>query len=43
MDVTEQAINPGSQKDEEISNKEKDKIFNAISVVEKKIAKLKTI
>ena len=41
MDVTEQAINPGSQKGEEISNKEKDKIFNAISEVEKKIAKLK--
>ena len=41
MDVTEQAINPDSQKGEEISNKEKDKIFNAISEVEKKIAKLK--
>ena len=41
MDVTEQAINPDSQKGKEISNKEKDKIFNAISEVEKKIAKLK--
>ena len=41
MDVTEEAINPDSQKGKEISNKEKDKIFNAISEVEKKIAKLK--
>ena len=41
MDITEQATSPDSQKGEEISNKEKDKIFNAISEVEKKIAKLK--
>ena len=41
MDVTEQATNPESQKGIEISNKEKDKIFNAISEVEKKIARLK--
>ncbi len=41
MDVTEQAISPDSQKGEEFSNKEKDKIFRAISEVEKKIAKLK--
>jgi len=41
MDITEQATSPDSQKGEEISNKEKDKIFNAILEVEKKIAKLK--
>tara|TARA_Y100000768_G_scaffold381369_1_gene359910 strand:- start:361 stop:816 length:456 start_codon:yes stop_codon:yes gene_type:complete len=41
MDVTEHATNPESQKGMEISNKEKDKIFNAISEVEKKIARLK--
>ena len=41
MDVTDQATRPESQKGEEISNEEKDKIFNAISEVETKIAKLK--
>ena len=41
MDVTEHATNPESHKGMEISNKEKDKIFNAISEVEKKIARLK--
>ena len=41
MDVTDQATRPESQKGEEISNEEKDKIFNAILEVETKIAKLK--
>ena len=41
MDITDKALHPGSPKGEEISNKEKDNIFNAISEVEEKIAKLK--
>ena len=41
MDVTEQATSPESQKGAEISSKEKDNIFKAISEVEEKIAKLK--
>ena len=41
MDTTEKALHPDSPKGEEISKKEKDKIFNAISEVEEKIAKLK--
>ena len=41
MDTTEQALHPESPKGEEISKSEKDKIFNAISEVEEKIAKLK--
>ena len=41
MDVTEQATSPESQKGTEISSKEKDNIFKAISEVEEKIAKLK--
>ena len=41
MDVTEQATSPESQKGTEISTKEKDNIFKAISEVEEKIAKLK--
>ena len=41
MDVTEQATSPESQKGAEISSKEKDNIFKAISEVEEKVAKLK--
>ena len=41
MDVTEQATSPESQKGAEISSKEKNNIFKAISEVEEKIAKLK--
>ena len=41
MDTTEQAIHPDSPNGEEIAKKEKEKIFNAISQVEEKIAKLK--
>jgi len=41
MDTTEQALHPESPRGEEISKSEKDKIFNAISEVEEKIAKLK--
>tara|TARA_A100000164_G_scaffold134943_1_gene119756 strand:+ start:75 stop:530 length:456 start_codon:yes stop_codon:yes gene_type:complete len=41
MDITDKALHPGSPKGEEISKREKDNIFNAISEVEDKIAKLK--
>ena len=41
MDITDKALHPESPKGEEISQKEKDNIFNAISEVEEKIAKLK--
>ena len=41
MDTTEQALHPDSPNGEEIAKKEKDKIFNAISQVEEKIARLK--
>ena len=41
MDITQQAMSPDSQKGKEISNKERDQIFKAISEVEEKIAKLK--
>ena len=41
MDITEKALHPKGPKGEEISKREKDKIFNAISEVEEKIAKLK--
>ena len=41
MDITDKALHPEGPKGEEISKKEKDKIFNAISEVEEKIAKLK--
>tara|TARA_A100001011_G_scaffold127440_1_gene134426 strand:- start:498 stop:635 length:138 start_codon:yes stop_codon:yes gene_type:complete len=41
MDTTEQALHPDSPSGEEIAKKEKEKIFNAISQVEEKIARLK--
>ena len=41
MDITDKALHPESPQGEEISKKEKDNIFNAISEVEEKIAKLK--
>ena len=41
MDITQQAMSPDSQKGKEISKKERDQIFKAISEVEEKIAKLK--
>ena len=41
MDTTEQAIHPDSPDGVEIAKKEKEKIFDAISQVEEKIAKLK--
>ena len=41
MDITDKALHPVSPKGEEISKKEKDNIFNAISEVEEKIVKLK--
>ena len=41
MDTAEQAIHPDSPDGEEIAKKEKEKIFDAISQVEQKIAKLK--
>ena len=41
MDTTEKALDPDSPDGEEIAKKEKDKIFDAISQVEEKIAKLK--
>jgi hypothetical protein len=41
MDITDKALHPESPKGEEISKKEKDNIFNAISEVEEKIVKLK--
>ena len=41
MDITDKALHPESTKGEEITKKEKDNIFNAISEVEEKIAKLK--
>ena len=41
MDITDKALHPKSPKGEEISKREKDNIFNAISEVEEKIAKLK--
>ena len=41
MDITDKALHPESPKGEEISKKEKYNIFNAISEVEEKIAKLK--
>ena len=41
MDITDKALHPESPKGEEISKKEKDNIFNGISEVEEKIAKLK--
>ena len=41
MDTTEQALHPDSPNGEEIAKKEKEKIFNAISQVEEKIARLK--
>ena len=41
MDITDKALHPESPKGEEISKKEKDNIFNAISEVEEKIAKVK--
>ena len=41
MDITDKALPPEGPKGEEISKREKDNIFNAISEVEEKIAKLK--
>ena len=41
MDIADKALHPESPKGEEISKGEKDNIFNAISEVEEKIAKLK--
>ena len=41
MDITDKALHPESPKGEEISKREKENIFNAISEVEEKIAKLK--
>ena len=41
MDTTEQALHPDSPNGEEIAKKEKEKIFDAISQVEEKIARLK--
>ena len=41
MDTTEKALDPDSPDGKEIAKKEKDKIFDAISQVEEKIAKLK--
>ena len=41
MDTAEKAIHPDSPDGEEIAKKEKEKIFDAISQVEQKIAKLK--
>ena len=41
MDITDKALHPEGPKGEEISKREKDNIFNAISEVEEKIAKLK--
>jgi hypothetical protein len=41
MDITDKALHPKGPKGEEISKREKDNIFNAISEVEEKIAKLK--
>ena len=41
MDTTEKALDPDSPNGKEIAKKEKDKIFDAISQVEEKIAKLK--
>ena len=41
MDTAEIALDPDSPDGEEITKKEKDKIFDAISQVEEKIAKLK--
>ena len=41
MDITENALHPEGPRGEEISKTEKNKIFNAISEVEEKIAKLK--
>ena len=41
MDITDKALHPESPKGEEISKKEEDNVFNAISEVEEKIAKLK--
>ena len=41
MDTTEKALDPDSPDGEEIAKNEKDKIFDAISQVEEKIAKLK--
>ena len=39
MDITDKALHPEGPKGEEISKREKDNIFNAISEVEEKIAK----
>ena len=41
MDTTETALDPDSPDGEEIAKKEKDKIFDAISHVDEKIARLK--
>ena len=41
MDTTEKALHPDSPSGEEIARKEKEKIFDAISQVEEKIARLK--
>ena len=41
MDITDKALHPESPKGEEISKREKDNIFNAISEVDEKIAKFK--
>ena len=41
MDITEKALDPNSPEGIEISAKEKDNIYKAISEVEEKIAKLK--
>ena len=41
MDTTEKALHPDSPNGEEIAKKEKEKIFDAISQVEEKIARLK--
>ena len=41
MDITQEAINPEGHEGEEISKKEKQEIFKAISQVEEKIARLK--
>jgi tetrahydromethanopterin S-methyltransferase subunit B len=41
MDVTQEATDPGGEQGTMISKQEKQKIFEAVSQVEEKIAKLK--
>ena len=41
MDITQEAIDPASPQGSSITDKEKQKIFKAVSEVEEKIAKLK--